>query len=112
MKNLTQATNSIRQIKPNLDHRFCHLFHDDRDLTNSVHIMTTRATSVLYLLSAQFESEDDRTLPHDTIYNSICSVIAELNDIQAYLRAFSDSKKEKEFDVEAYLGTFSDSKKQ
>lgn len=100
-----QITKSIRQIKPNLDHRFSHIFHDDRDLTDSVHIMATRATSVLYLLSAQFESEGDNTLPHDTIYNSICSVIAELDDIQAYLKAHSDSKKE--FDVDAYLRTLS-----
>jgi|GEM_PF-2090417 len=94
MKNSTQVTNSIRSIKPNLDHRFSHIFHDDRDLTDSIHIMATRATSVLYLLSAQFETEDDNTLPHDTIYNSICSVIAELDDIQAYLKAFSDSQKQ------------------
>jgi hypothetical protein len=47
MKNSTQATKSIRPIKPNLDHRFSHIFHDDRDLTDSVHIMATRAKSVL-----------------------------------------------------------------
>jgi hypothetical protein len=37
-------------------------------------------------------------------------VIAELDDIQAYLKAHSDSKKE--FDVGAYLKAFSDSQNQ
>jgi hypothetical protein len=97
MKNSTQATNAIRPvtpIKPDLSHRFCHLFKDHRDLTDTVHIMTTRASSVLYLLSAQFESEGDNTLPSHVIYDSICSVINEINDIQAYLKAFSDSQKQ------------------
>ncbi len=91
----------MKTIKPNLNHRFVQLFHDDRDLTDTINIMATRAKSVLYLLSAQFEGEDDNTLCNEIIYDSLISVICELNDIQAYLRAFSDS--EKEFDVANYL---------
>jgi hypothetical protein len=92
-QNSTQITDAIRPIKPNLDHRFSHLFKDQRDLTDTVHIMAARATSVLYLLSAQFESEDDNTLPSHVIYDSICSVICELDDMKAYLKAFSDAQK-------------------
>jgi hypothetical protein len=94
----TQITKSIR---PNLDHRFVQLFNDDRDLTDTINVMAIRAKSVLHLLSAQFESKGDNTLRHDIIYDSLSSVICELNDIQAYLRAFSDF--EKEFDVSDYL---------
>ena len=93
----------MKNIKPNFYHRYVELFHDDRDLTDSVNIMTCRAMSVLHLLSAQFEMEDDHTLCNSIIYDSLQSVICELNDIQAYLKAHSDSKKE--FDVEAYLKT-------
>ena len=97
MKTKTQITKSIRPdftpITPNLDHRFCHLFNDHRDLTDSVNIMAIRAKSVLFLLSAQFESEGDNTLCNEVIYDSICSVINEIQDIQAYLKAFSDAQK-------------------
>jgi hypothetical protein len=91
----------MKNIKPNLNHRFVQLFHDDRDLTDSINIMAIRAKSVLYLLSAQFESEDDNTLCNEIIYDSLSSVICELNDIQAYLKAFSESQKQ--FDVQDYL---------
>lgn len=100
MKNSTQITKSIR---PNLDHRFCQLFDDHRDLTDSVNIMVIRAKSVLYLISTQFESEGDNTLPDHVIYDSLSSVICELNDIQAYLKAFPNP--EKEFDVSDYLNS-------
>ena len=93
------------KITPKFNHRFVQSFHDDRDLTDSVNVMTCRAKSVLYLLSAQFEMGDDHTLCNGTIYDSIHSVICELDDIQAYLRAFSESRKEKEFDVQDYLKT-------
>jgi hypothetical protein len=98
MKNSTQVTKSIR---PNLDHRFCQLFDDHRDLTDTINIMAIRAKSVLYLLSSQFESEDDNTLCNEIIYDSISSVICELNDIQAYLKAFSESQTQ--FDISDYL---------
>jgi hypothetical protein len=90
MKKSTQTTKSIR---PDFYYRYCELFHDDRDLTDSVNVMATRATAVLYLLSAQFEGEEDNTLPNYVIYDSICSVINEVQDIQAYLKAFSDAQK-------------------
>jgi hypothetical protein len=90
MKNSTQTTKSIR---PEFTHRYCDSFHDYRDLSDTVHIMADRAKSVLYLLSAQFESEDDNTLSNDIIFDSICSVICELNDMQAYLKAHSDTQK-------------------
>jgi hypothetical protein len=90
MKTKTQITKSIR---PDFYYRYCELFHDDRDLTDSINIMATRATSMLYLLSAQFEGEDDNTLPSHVICDSICSVINEIQDIQAYLKAFSDAQK-------------------
>jgi hypothetical protein len=93
----------MKTIKPNLDHRYVQLFNDHRDLTDSVNIMAIRAKSVLYLLSSQFESEDDNTLPSVVIYDSISSVICELNDIQAYLKAFSESQNQ--FDVSDYLNS-------
>jgi hypothetical protein len=93
----------MKTIKPNLDHRFVQLFNDDRDLTDTINIMAIRAKSVLYLLSAQFEMEDDHTLPNVVIYDSISSVICELNDIQAYLKAFSESQTQ--FDVSDYLNS-------
>lgn len=83
----------MKNIQPNFYHRYCELFHDDRDLTDSVNIMVTRARSVLHLLSAQFENEDDHTLCNTIIYDSISSVICELNDIEAYLKAHSDAQK-------------------
>jgi hypothetical protein len=93
----------MKTIKPNLDHRYVQSFQDDRDLTDTINIMAIRAKSVLYLLSSQFESEDDNTLCNEIIYDSISSVICEINDIQAYLRAFSESQKE--FDVANYLNS-------
>ena len=93
----------MKTIKPNLNHRFAQIFNDDRDLTDTINIMAIRAKSVLYLLSAQFESEDDNTLFNEIIYDSISSVICELNDIQAYLKAFSESQNQ--FDVANYLNS-------
>lgn len=84
---------TTKSIRPNLDHRFVNLFNDHRDLTDSINIMAIRASSVLHLLSAQFESEGDNTLCHSIIYDSLSSVIQEINDIQAYLKAFSDAQK-------------------
>lgn len=93
----------MKNINPNFYHRYCELFHDDRDLSDSINVMATRAKSVLYLLSAQFETEDDNTLCNEIIYDSIHSVICELNDIQAYLKAHSESQKQ--FDVSDYLNS-------
>jgi hypothetical protein len=84
---------TTKSIRPDFYYRYCELFHDDRDLTDSVNVMATRATAVLHLLSAQFESEDDNTLSNHIIYDSIHSVINEIQDIQAYLKAFSDAQK-------------------
>ena len=79
---------------PDLSHRFSFLFHDHRDINDSVNLMIDRATGVLDLLSTQFEQEDSNTLCNESIYLAIASVSMELQDIKAYLKAFSDSKKQ------------------
>ncbi|MFI3123240.1 MAG: hypothetical protein QX194_04845 [Methylococcales bacterium] len=91
-----QTTDAIRPaltpITPDLNHRFCHLYKDHRDLTDSVHIMTSRALGSLSLLSTQFETDDAHTLCNEIIYQVIDGISQELQDIQAYLKAYSDAQ--------------------
>jgi hypothetical protein len=112
-QNSTQITDAIRPvtpIKPDFTHRYCASLHNDSgDLTDSVGLMTDRALGVLALISSQFEG-DVSVVNNNLIYLALDSVTQELQDIRAYLKAYTDSKKE--FDVGAYLKTFSDSQKQ
>ena len=50
-QNPTQITSVIRPFNPDLSHRFCHLFKDYRDLSDSIHLITSRALGSLNLLS-------------------------------------------------------------
>ncbi len=103
-KNSTQATNVIR---PDLSHRYASstVFSRTANLTDSIELMSSRAIGVLDLLATQFEDESANTLNNNSIYLAIDSVIQEIQDIQAYIREFRESKKE--FDVGAYLRTLS-----
>lgn len=85
----TQITKSIH---PDLSHRFSFLFHDHRDISDSIHLMADRALGVLSLLSTQFEQEDSNTLCNESIYLALSNVEQELYDMKAYLKAFSDSQ--------------------
>lgn len=115
MKNSTQITDAIRpvtKLNPDFTHRYCTSLYDDSgDLTDSIGLMADRALGVLALISSQFEGNVS-VVNNNLIYLALDSVTHELMDIQAYLQAFSNSKKEKEFDVGAYLKTLSDSQKQ
>ncbi len=95
-QNPTQTTSAIRpaltSISPVLNHRFSHLFKDHRDLTDTIHIMTSRALGTLNLLSTQFEADDSNTLYNEIIYQVIDGIAQEIMDIQAYLKAFSDAQ--------------------
>lgn len=96
-QNSTQITDAIRpvtQINPNFEHRYCASIYDDSgDLTDSIGLMTDRALGVLTLISGRFES-NDTIVNNDVIYLALSSVEQELRDIQAYLKAFSDSQKQ------------------
>ena len=97
-QNPTQTTSVIRQpitpFTPDLSHRFIHLFKDYRDISDSIHLMVDRASGILDLLATQFEQEDSNTLCNESIYLAIASASMELQDIKAYLKAFSDSQKQ------------------
>lgn len=78
----------MKTIKtPNFDHRFVHLFHDKRDVSDTINLMTDRALGVLNLIATQFESDDSNTLDNANIYLALDSVIQEIQDIRAYLKA-------------------------
>lgn len=81
------------KIRPDLSHRYVSTFEDSHDLTDSIHLMTDRAISILALLLEQFESKDSYSLNHTTIYSAIHCVEKELRDVQAYLNAFSQAQK-------------------
>jgi hypothetical protein len=95
MKNQTQITGEIRpvtQINPDFTHRYCESMYDDSgDLTDSINLMADRALSVLALISSQFE-RNEVMVNNDVIYLALSSVEQELQDIRAYLKAFSDSQ--------------------
>ena len=97
-QNSTQTTSVIRQpitpFAPDLSHRFIHLFKDYRDISDSIHLMTSRALGSLNLLATQFEDDDANTLDNEIIYQVIDGIAQEIMDIQAYLKAFSDSQKQ------------------
>ena len=97
-QNSTQITSVIRQpitpVTPDLSHRFVHLFKDYRDISDSIHLMTSRALGSLNLLATQFEDDDANTLDNEIIYQVIDGIAQEIMDIQAYLKAFSDSQKQ------------------
>ncbi len=88
----TQNLDAIRPFNPDLSHRFCHLFKDHRDLSDSIHLITSRALGSLNLLSTQFEDDDANTLDNEIIYQVIDGITQELMDIQAYLKAYSDAQ--------------------
>ena len=56
--------------------------------------MTSRALGSLNLLATQFEDDDANTLDNEIIYQVIDGIAQEIMDIQAYLKAFSDSQKQ------------------
>lgn len=97
MKNSTQITDAIRpvtQINPNFEHRYCASIYDDSgDLTDSIGLMTDRALGVLALISSQFE-RNEVMVNNNVIYLALSSVEQELQDIRAYLKAFSDSQEQ------------------
>jgi hypothetical protein len=89
----TQTTNAIRPdltlISPDFTHRYVSSFYNDSDdLSDSIGLMTSRALSILALISGNFESHDS-IINHDVIYSALDSVVQELNDIQAYAREFA-----------------------
>lgn len=77
----------MKNINPNFDHRFVHLFHDNRDISDTINLMTDRALGVLNVIATQFEDDDANTLDNAIIYCAIDSVIQEIQDIRAYLQA-------------------------
>lgn len=70
-------------IIPNLSHRFV-----DDCPSDSINLMADRALSVLNLIQLQFESGASK-LNDDLIFMSLDCVIQEIQDIQAYTRAFN-----------------------
>jgi hypothetical protein len=91
-----QITDVIRpvtsSINPDFTHRYCASIYDDSgDLTDSINLMADRALSVLALISSQFE-RNEVMVNNDVIYLALSSVEQELQDIRAYLKAFSDSQ--------------------
>jgi hypothetical protein len=98
-----QITNAIRpvtSIKSDFTHRYCTSLHNDSgDLTDSIGLMTDRALGVLALISSQFEG-DVSVVNNNLIYLALDSVTQELQDIRAYLKAYTDSKKE--FELRLY----------
>jgi hypothetical protein len=81
---------STGEISPNFSHRYMNSSPNHIDLTDTICFMTGRAISVLHLIASEFE--DSLCMSDKNIYGALDSAITEIQDIRAYVQAFSKLK--------------------
>jgi len=105
-------TTNNPQAKKNLAVNFSHLLHDtDSDLSKIFHVvdtvdtMTSRATSILHLLSGNFADANYRQ-DDETIYYTLMAAINEIKSINAVVNAYAKNLHAETSDIESALNSF------
>lgn len=95
MNATTKPTNGRLDI--NFDHRLCGMDSTTNGgLLDNIALMASRANSVLYILSGQFNSKEDTRWSDEIVSGAIDSVIQEVEDMKQTVKAFYEYEKQKE----------------
>jgi hypothetical protein len=85
---------------PDFKHRLAVPFKDGqelslRDMIDTIMLMTEQATSVLHVISLQFESDNSSMLNSSINYAAISAAIRSIEDIDCIVSAFSSQEHAK-----------------
>jgi hypothetical protein len=83
----------IQQITPDFSHRLSNADANVHGLVDSITDMTIQARGILFAIMYSHQERTTHILPIDTA-NAAYAAINLLNDVDAYLKAFSDSQNQ------------------
>jgi hypothetical protein len=82
---MTNTPDQTNTPDPIFKHRFDSTKAGDiSDVITAIHLMTERAMGMLNMMCWQFEGEE--RIDHNLVHSVLCSVVAEMEDIDSVLR--------------------------